>query len=578
MRADRHRAQAVGEHEVEPFRARRPRCRSGAPTNRRTPRRSGGPSARRGGWWPTRRVGAGAVGEPVLGRHRLRDRAARRRPSSTIVHHCSTANRPSASTCSRCTATWVPARDVRTAESCDQVSSVSPGASGRCTTMSCSPCTPPRTRCPCLGRQVCPCGLDRLEDENHREDGRDCVAAADRRGVVTGRCGIGGNTVRIQPAGERAVPRGVDRHMSGMVTTFSRLEKVILEGRICLMRFTITHPMHSHPYNPELVSGSGIATVAAAAEAAGFHGFGFTDHPAPSQRWLESGGHDALDPFVAMGYAAARTTTLRLIPNIVVLPYRNPFVVAKSGATLDMLSDGRFTLAVGVGYLKREFTALGVDFDDRAALFEEALEVIRAIWTTDDYLLRRQAFHREGHHRASASGQQAAPSHLDRRQHGGGQEARDHLRRRLVSVSRARHARADRPHGRTGIGGQPRAKASPICAAGATRRAGTGRASTSPSPTSAAVIPAMTTSTATRICPGWKSLRRWGLPGFRSACRATAWRTRWRPSSDSGHRSSPRNGHRYAVTRAMSATSPSAPKACASATPLRRPTRKAVPA
>jgi probable F420-dependent oxidoreductase len=150
------------------------------------------------------------------------------------------------------------------------------------------------------------------------------------------------------------------------------------------MKFTITHPMHSHPYNPELVTGSGIAAVAAAAEAAGFAGFGFTDHPAPTQRWLESGGHDALDPFVAMGFAAAHTTTLRLIPNIVVLPYRNPFLVAKSGATLDLLSGGRFTLAVGVGYLKREFAALGVDFDERAALFEEALEVIRAIWIGDD--------------------------------------------------------------------------------------------------------------------------------------------------------------------------------------------------
>ncbi|MDT5019274.1 MAG: hypothetical protein QOD39_5434 [Mycobacterium sp.] len=151
------------------------------------------------------------------------------------------------------------------------------------------------------------------------------------------------------------------------------------------MRFTFTHPMHSHPYNAELVTGSSIATVAAAAESAGFHGFGFTDHPAPSQRWLESGGHDAVDPFVAMAYAAARTTTLRLIPNVVVLPYRNPFVVAKAGATLDLLSEGRFTLAVGVGYLKREFTALGVDFEERAALFEEALEVIRGIWTTDDF-------------------------------------------------------------------------------------------------------------------------------------------------------------------------------------------------
>jgi hypothetical protein len=64
------------------------------------------------------------------------------------------------------------------------------------------------------------------------------------------------------------------------------------------MRFTITHPMHSHPYNPEFLSGDGIGTVAAATEAAGIHGFGFTDHPAPSQRWLEAGGHDAIDPFV----------------------------------------------------------------------------------------------------------------------------------------------------------------------------------------------------------------------------------------------------------------------------------------
>lgn len=162
------------------------------------------------------------------------------------------------------------------------------------------------------------------------------------------------------------------------------------------MRFTFTHPMHTHPYNPELVTGRGIATVAAAAEAAGFHGFGFTDHPAPTERWLNAGGHDAVDPFVAMGYAAATTTTLRLISNIVVLPYRNPFVVAKAGATLDLLSEGRFTLGVGVGYLKREFTALGVDFEERAALFEEALEVIRGIWTTDDFSYEGRHFTASG--------------------------------------------------------------------------------------------------------------------------------------------------------------------------------------
>ena len=154
--------------------------------------------------------------------------------------------------------------------------------------------------------------------------------------------------------------------------------------------------MHTHPYHPDLVSGSGVAAVASAAEAAGFHGFGFTDHPAPSQRWLDAGGHDALDPFVAMSFAAAHTHTLRLVPNIVVLPYRNPFVVAKAGATLDLLSGGRFTLAVGVGYLKREFAALGVSYDDRAELFEQALEAIRGIWTTDDYSFEGNGFSARG--------------------------------------------------------------------------------------------------------------------------------------------------------------------------------------
>ena len=276
------------------------------------------------------------------------------------------------------------------------------------------------------------------------------------------------------------------------------------------MRFTITHPMHSHPYNPELVTGSGIATVAAAAEAAGFHGFGFTDHPAPSQRWLESGGHDALDPFVAMGFAAARTTTLRLIPNIVVLPYRNPFVVAKSGATLDMLSDGRFTLAVGVGYLKREFAALGVDFDERAA-------AVRGGVGGDP---RPSGPPTTSRSRAGISPPRASPPIRGR--------SAGRIRRSGSAATRpppgsgwprtaTAGARFPAPAvlaqtARTAAMDSVRAspKASPICGADATPRAGTGRASTSPSPISAAAVPAMTTSTPTPTCPGWKSLRRWG--------------------------------------------------------------------
>jgi len=151
------------------------------------------------------------------------------------------------------------------------------------------------------------------------------------------------------------------------------------------MRFTITHPMHSHPYNPELVTGAGVATIAAAAEAAGFSGFGFTDHPAPSDKWLNAGGHDALDPFAALTYVAAVTERLLLIPNIVVLPYRNPFIVAKSAATIDALSGGRFVLSVATGYLRSEYRALGVDFEQRNELFDEALVAIKGVWATDQF-------------------------------------------------------------------------------------------------------------------------------------------------------------------------------------------------
>ncbi len=162
------------------------------------------------------------------------------------------------------------------------------------------------------------------------------------------------------------------------------------------MKFATTYPLISHPYHPGLVSPDGIARVSQAAEAAGFSGIGFTDHPAPSQRWLDGGGHDALDPFVAMAFCAAATTTIRLIPNVVVLPYRNPFIVAKAGATLDLLSGGRFTLSVGAGYLKSEFAALGVDHAERNELFDEAIDVLRAIWTTDDVTFEGRHFSARG--------------------------------------------------------------------------------------------------------------------------------------------------------------------------------------
>lgn len=158
------------------------------------------------------------------------------------------------------------------------------------------------------------------------------------------------------------------------------------------MKFSVTYPLVTHPYNPEFLSKDGVVEFATAAERAGFAGIGFTDHPAPTDRWLKAGGHDALDPFAALAFVAAVTDTIRLIPNVVVLPYRNPFLVAKSVATIDALSDGRFTLAVGTGYLKGEYKALGVDFSDRNIIFDEAIDVLRGVWTEDDFSYQGTGF------------------------------------------------------------------------------------------------------------------------------------------------------------------------------------------
>jgi probable F420-dependent oxidoreductase len=115
-----------------------------------------------------------------------------------------------------------------------------------------------------------------------------------------------------------------------------------------------------------------------------------SDHPAPDTKWLDRGGHHALDPFVALAFAAAADPEIRLQTNIYVAAYRSPFLGAKSIHSLDVLSGGRLILGVAAGYLKPEFAALDVDFDKRGALLDEALEVLEAVSTGDDVVWRSE--------------------------------------------------------------------------------------------------------------------------------------------------------------------------------------------
>jgi probable F420-dependent oxidoreductase len=151
------------------------------------------------------------------------------------------------------------------------------------------------------------------------------------------------------------------------------------------MKYLIQHP---EPIGIErdLFDAGDVVPVAKAVEAAGWDGLAFTEHPAPGYRWLaEGGGHQTLDPFVALGAAAAVTERIQLLTYLAVVPYRNPMLLAKAAATVDMISKGRMILGVGTGYLKGEFFALGVDFDERNVLFDEALDVLPLHWSGEPF-------------------------------------------------------------------------------------------------------------------------------------------------------------------------------------------------
>lgn len=150
------------------------------------------------------------------------------------------------------------------------------------------------------------------------------------------------------------------------------------------MNFVYQYP-DVHGTEADMLDAGPVDEVARAVETAGFAAIAFTEHPAPGARWLGAGGHQTLDPFVALAFAAAATDRIRLLTYLCVLPYKNPLAIAKSAATVDKLSGGRFILGVGTGYLKGEFKALGVDFDKRNLLFDEALEVMPLHWSGEPF-------------------------------------------------------------------------------------------------------------------------------------------------------------------------------------------------
>jgi probable F420-dependent oxidoreductase len=160
--------------------------------------------------------------------------------------------------------------------------------------------------------------------------------------------------------------------------------------------FSLELPTQRVESAAEFVSADAIAEVARAAEDSGFRAVHVTDHPAPDAKWLDHGGHHALDPFVALSFAAAATTDVKLLTNVYIAAYRNPFLGAKSIHSLQVLSNGRLIVGTAAGYLKPEFRALGIDFDNRGALLDEALDVLAQALIGEDVAFDGTSFSARG--------------------------------------------------------------------------------------------------------------------------------------------------------------------------------------
>ena len=146
------------------------------------------------------------------------------------------------------------------------------------------------------------------------------------------------------------------------------------------MKYTLEYPLESPTATDDFLHPEAIRQVCRQAEASWFSAVALSEHPAPSAKWRRRGGHDTLDPIAALGFMAGVTSTIRLLTNLFVLPFRNPYLSAKALTSLDLVSGGRLIAGVGAGYLRSEFAALGVDFDRRAELLDDALAALWSIW------------------------------------------------------------------------------------------------------------------------------------------------------------------------------------------------------
>ncbi|HEY5869297.1 MAG TPA: LLM class F420-dependent oxidoreductase, partial [Candidatus Tectomicrobia bacterium] len=142
------------------------------------------------------------------------------------------------------------------------------------------------------------------------------------------------------------------------------------------MEFGICVPHYGKPV--DIASTLGVAR---SAEELGFASVWVTDHLFVPRTMEIIYRDNMLEPLALLSHLAAVVSRVRLGTSVLILPYRNPIIVAKMLATIDQLSHGRLIFGAAVGWMEEEFHALKVPFAERGALSDESLRIIRAHWS-----------------------------------------------------------------------------------------------------------------------------------------------------------------------------------------------------
>ncbi|MEJ0067856.1 MAG: TIGR03619 family F420-dependent LLM class oxidoreductase [Pseudomonadota bacterium] len=190
---------------------------------------------------------------------------------------------------------------------------------------------------------------------------------------------------------------GLDRDKAerviGLVDRFETLDNDAVRGLLALVGGTLMRYGFYLPVRGPLATYDGVAETAQLGERLGFYAATCADHiviPTTVDSrypYAASGVHpsagDALEQLSLLAFVAGKTEKLRLVTSVMVMPHRNPVLSAKTIATIDVLSRGRITLGVGVGWMREEFAALGAaDFDRRGAVTDEYIAIWKKLWTT----------------------------------------------------------------------------------------------------------------------------------------------------------------------------------------------------